>query len=67
MDSKHNLHDPDELEFQRRNQLVQLSQIMKTLDDYKQIKKQVASIDKLLREVDLWRHQQTMSFTKDLV
>ena len=40
---------------------------MKTLDEYKLIKVQVADNEKQIKEIDHWRHQQSMAYTKDLV
>ena len=48
--------DDDEFAENRRTQMYQLGAIIKTLDEYKQIKKQVDFHDKLLRDIDLWRH-----------
>lgn len=57
----------DDLEFQKRAQMYQLSQIVKTLDEYKSIKEKLAINEKAIKEIDHWRHQQSMAFTKDLV
>ena len=44
-----------------------MGHIIKTLDEYKQIKKQVDFHEKLLKDVDQWRHQQSQQLSKDLV
>jgi hypothetical protein len=48
-----------ELTENKKQQMYQLGHIIKTLDDYKQIKKQVDFHEKLLKDVDQWRHQQS--------
>jgi hypothetical protein len=56
-----------ELTENKKQQMYQLGHIIKTLDDYKQIKKQVDFHEKLLKDVDQWRHQQSQQLSKDLV
>lgn len=40
---------------------------MKTLDEYKSIKERLSANEKTIKEIDHWRHQQSMAYTKDLV
>ena len=40
---------------------------MKTLDDYKSMKERMSNNEKAIKDIDHWRHQQSMAFTKDLV
>jgi len=48
--------EDDELDDQRRNQMYQLGQIIKTLDDFKSIKSHFLATEKLAKELDQWRH-----------
>lgn len=47
--------------------MYQLGQIVKTLDDYKSIKERVAANEKTIKDIEHWRNQQSMAYTKDLV
>lgn len=47
--------------------MFQLSQIIKTLDDYKAIKGQVQMLDRQVRDLDQWRHLQSHQQGKELV
>ena len=57
----------EEFEEQRRAQMFKLSQIIKTLDDFKAIKQQVTITAKQIMEIDQWRHLQSQQQTKELV
>ena len=53
---KNNDLEEYEMAENRRQQMFQLGHIIKTLDEYKQIKKVVDFHDKLVRDLDQWRH-----------
>ena len=48
--------DSEEMEEQRRSHMFQLSQIIRTLDDYKSIKGSVIATEKLVKDIDHWRN-----------
>ena len=59
--------EEDEVEEQRRNQLYQLGQIIKTLDDYKLIKTHFLATEKLAKDLDQWRHHLSQQQSRDIV
>jgi hypothetical protein len=47
--------------------MYQLSQIIRTLDDFKQVKVQVQATDRAVKEIEQWRHYQSQQQGKEIV